>query len=88
MGGTGGNQAACTAGAGGFANSHGHMIEIPQAHIDDPQDRTYSATGGDHSHSVDVTAAQLTELATNGVAEVSSNDTHAHTWMIGCLIIN
>lgn len=52
---------------------------------DDPQDRTYTSMGGTHDHSVDVTAAELSELAGNGTVTVTSQDTHAHTWVITCV---
>lgn len=60
------------------------MIAIPQADIDDPQDRTYGSTGGTHDHVIDVTAAQLVELATNGTVTVTSSDLHPHSWTITC----
>lgn len=81
----GGAVAACVDGAGGPSNTHGHMVSIPQTHIDDPQDRMYGSTGGTHDHTVSVTSAQLTELAANGTVTVSSNDTHLHTWIITCV---
>jgi hypothetical protein len=85
-GGTGGgNGALCTAGANGPSNTHGHSISIPQAHIDDPQDRTYRSSGGDHNHNVTVTAADFAALAANGVVTVTSDDTHLHTWVITCV---
>jgi hypothetical protein len=74
----------CTTGADGSSDSHGHTIAIPQADIDDPQDRLYTSSGGAHDHSVDVTAAQFAELAANGTVTVMSDDTHAHTWVITC----
>jgi len=86
-GGDGGSSgAACTDGANGPSDlQHGHTIAILQADIDDPQDRTYTSDGGNHNHSVAVTAAELAELAANGTVTVMSDDTHAHTWMIICV---
>ncbi|MFW2388677.1 MAG: hypothetical protein ACN4G0_10095 [Polyangiales bacterium] len=83
-GGAGGGQDRCTVGGQGPSDTHGHEIEIPQADIDDPQDREYSSTGGTHPHTVAVTAAQYAELAANGSVTVTSNDTHAHTWVLTC----
>jgi hypothetical protein len=84
-GGSGGTGAACTDGASGPSNTHGHTINIPQIDIDDPKDTRYTSSGGEHSHLVDVTAAQVAELIANGTVTVMSDDTHQHTWVITCV---
>ncbi len=75
--------ATCTIGdATGPDDNHGHSIAIPTADLNNPQDRTYTSTGGTHDHQVDITAAELTTLATTCTVTITSNDTHAHTWIV------
>lgn len=71
--------------AAGPSDFHGHTIAIPNADLLDPRDRAYSSTGGTHVHTVNLTAAQLTELASSCSVTVMSNDTHPHTWVITML---
>lgn len=68
--------------ASGESNTHGHLLSIPKTDIDNPQDRLYQSTGGGHDHTVALTASELEELGGNCTVTVSSNDTHAHTWVI------
>lgn len=74
----------CTiADADGSSDTHGHSIAIPQADLESPTgDKTYTSTGGTHTHQVTLTAAQRQALVDDCSVTVSSNDSHAHTWTI------
>jgi hypothetical protein len=74
---------ACViAAASGTSDTDGHSLVIPVEPINNPVTSVFNSTGGDHSHAVLVTSAQLTELGQNCSVIVMSNDTHEHTWMI------
>jgi hypothetical protein len=68
--------------AGGPANSHGHNLAIPAADFMNPNDSSYTSSGGNHDHVVNITAAELQSLIDDCTVMVSSNDGHAHTWTL------
>ena len=67
----------------GVANSHGHQITIPVEDLENPPagGGQYLSTGG-HTHTVTLTEAELTELATNCTLTTTNSTGHAHSWTI------
>lgn len=71
--------------ASGPSDTHGHVVFIPKADVENPLDRTYTSTGGTHDHTFSITAAELMELAATCSVTVQSSDTHPHTWTIAMI---
>lgn len=68
--------------AGGSSNTHGHLLTVTAAQIAACATVSIPSTGGDHPHTVTLTDEDLDELATGCTVTVTSNDSHAHTWVI------
>lgn len=69
--------------ASGDADSHGHSLLIPAADLQAPADATYTSTGGDHTHEVSISAAELEDLVADcEVTVLSSDQGHNHSWLL------
>jgi len=73
--------AAGTCGASGAAISgnHGHALTVPRADLDSTAGITYDIrASADHSHTVTLTAAQLSALKAGQMVTVTSSTTLSH----------
>ncbi|HEY5923030.1 MAG TPA: hypothetical protein VIV11_15225 [Kofleriaceae bacterium] len=68
--------------------NHGHVLAVLAADVSAGATKTYTMTGGDHTHMVTVTAANFATLQSNanGSVQVTSTNVgaHMHTVTIIC----
>ena len=79
-GGGGGGGGNSTDVNGTVSANHGHVATVTEAHVNAGADVTIDITGNaDHPHSVDLTAAQLTQIGDGEQVQVTSTAGQAHT---------
>lgn len=61
--------------------SHPHTFTIQCSDFTAGQ-KTYTATGSNHTHPVTLSAAQLNTVNNGGTVTVNTSDSHPHTWRI------
>ncbi|MFT6816925.1 MAG: hypothetical protein ACJATT_000726 [Myxococcota bacterium] len=66
--------------AEGPSDTHGHLICLTRADLDDGADITYTSSGGSHDHTFTITAAQLQSIAAGDIVTIESTDSHDHAW--------
>ena len=69
--------------------NHGHVFKIPAADFAAPADKTYTMIGGSHDHDVDLTAADLMNIAAGTPVTATAKAgiggaAHTHTVVIVC----
>lgn len=74
------------------ATNHGHTVEVPEADVEAGLEKTYNLTlGGDHFHTLFLSAANMASLSGGGSVTVESSidpstsfGTHAHDVTVTC----
>lgn len=90
-GGGGGSDAGRDSGGstscGGIVqDNHGHSISVPRADVMAGTDRTYTLSGGTHTHTLTLTAAHFSLLMSGGmvIATTSLDAGHSHSVEVRC----
>ena len=65
--------------AGSIASNHGHSVVITEAELTADEAVTLTLTGGTHEHSLDLTMAQVTDIADGVTVTKTSSETNSHT---------
>jgi hypothetical protein len=66
--------------AGTIANNHGHSVRITKAEIEAGGAIKLTFTGGDHTHTVDLTAEDVAKIKSGaGVHDAVSSTTNGHS---------
>jgi hypothetical protein len=75
------NPGGSTGAQGSVSDNHGHVAVVSAAQLSAASDLVLTLTGGDHPHTVALTAGELSQIAARArVSKVSSSDAgHAHT---------
>jgi len=70
-----------------ITSDHGHQLDIPVADVMAATPKAYDTKGKSmHSHWVQLTAADFTQLQMGGtVRKISCNDGHEHEFIINCI---
>ncbi|MCO4744824.1 MAG: hypothetical protein KC912_08545 [Proteobacteria bacterium] len=69
--------------AEGASDSHSHLLFIPAADLANGLGGTYTSSGGDHDHEVEVTGSDMSILLDNCTVDVTTDTGgHAHTWSL------
>ena len=78
----------CTTPASQIGTNHGHLVTISLADIDAGAAKTYTFTGGDHTHDLMISAAQFTQIKNGQTLNITSTTAVAHSHMVTIMCVS
>ena len=60
----------------------GHSVFITQVQLDTPTELNLTLSGGTHTHTLNLTAPQVQEIALGNIVQQSSSNTNIHTHLV------